>query len=67
MLKHSFLGYKTSFEAWYTHRELVLALKHEDIYRDGGWESFRSYKLYKTPKTVMGEGEEGKRTAGRQI
>jgi hypothetical protein len=40
MLKLSFLGYKTSFKAWYTYRELVLALKNEDIYRDGGRESF---------------------------
>jgi hypothetical protein len=50
MLKLSFLGYKTSFKAWYTHRGLVPALKNEDIYRDGGRESFRSYKSYKTPK-----------------
>ena len=63
MLKLSFLGYKTSFKAWYTHRGLVPALKHEDIYRDGGRESFRSYESYKTPKTVMGEEEEeGMRT-----
>jgi hypothetical protein len=27
MLKLSFLGYKTSFKAWYTHRGLVPALK----------------------------------------
>jgi hypothetical protein len=27
MLKLSFLGYKTSFKAWYTHRGLVLDIK----------------------------------------
>jgi hypothetical protein len=27
MLKLSFLGYKTSFKAWYTHRGLVLDVK----------------------------------------
>jgi hypothetical protein len=55
------------FEAWYTHGELVPALKTEDIPRGGRRESFRSSKSYKTPKkTVMGEEEEeGKRSDGR--
>jgi hypothetical protein len=36
MLKLSFLGYKTSFKAWYTHRGLVPALK-ERRYIQGWW------------------------------
>jgi hypothetical protein len=35
MLKLSFLGYKMSFKAWYTHGELVPVLKKDDI--DRGW------------------------------
>jgi hypothetical protein len=39
-----------------------LALEKEDIYRDGGWESFESYESYKiTLEKVMNEGE-GRRT-----
>jgi hypothetical protein len=64
MLKLSFLGCKTGFEVWYTHRELALALKHEDIYREGGRESFRSHESYKIPKTVIDEEEEEKRIDG---
>ena len=29
--------------------------ENEDIYRDGGRESFRSYESYKNTKTVMDE------------
>ena len=35
--------------------------ENEDIYRDGGRESFRSYESYKNTETVMVE-EEGTRT-----
>jgi hypothetical protein len=43
------------------YRELVPALKQEDIYRDGGRQSLESYESYKSTETVMGE-EEGRRT-----
>jgi hypothetical protein len=60
MLERSFLGCKSGSRAWYPSRELVLALKRGDIYRDGGRESFESYESYKKTERVM--DEEGRRT-----
>jgi hypothetical protein len=62
MLEHSFLGCKSGSRAWYTYREPVPELKKEDIYRDGGRESFESYESYQPPppETVMDKEEEGR-------
>ena len=35
MLKLSFLGCKTSFKAWYTHRGLVLDVKKTAVLKSG--------------------------------
>jgi len=55
MLKLSFLGYKTSFKAWYTHRGLVPALK-ERRYIQGWWAGqLPIVRIIQNAKTVMDE------------
>jgi hypothetical protein len=68
MLKLSFLGCKTSFKAWYTHRELVPALKTRIYTGMVGGEASDRTNHTKRQKTVMDEEEEeGKRIDGVQI
>ena len=47
-LKLSFLGCKSGFESMVYPQRTGSGAENEDIYRDGGRESFRSYESYKS-------------------
>jgi hypothetical protein len=62
MLKLSFLGCKSGFESMVYAQIICSGAENEDIYRDGGRESFRSYESFKNTETVMNDEEGRTRT-----